>query len=593
MDRFIIQLILILITSLVATRGAAAIAESNRSLQFEVVAKWNGAPLAFNQSGPTNRSGQILSVSRCDFLLSDFAVRRRDGTWQTLSNQQAFVSLGDQRSSFALENISSGELDRFRFCAGLCPQINHTDPAIYPADHPLNPNLNGLHWGWSGGFVFFALEGHWRTDAGDVSGFSFHIGHDPQLVTIEIPIDVAGNGSAAIQLELNLDDVFPDQLTPEFCSTHSRAEDAMARTFCAGLARAFSASQVRRQIMAPPKIIDTSAVPLPATRPYRFTFSAQFPVPDLPRDNPLTIEGVELGRRLFSEKTLSINGSQSCASCHQREAAFTDPGARVSRGAEGQTGTRNAMPLFNLAWKKTFFWDGRASTLRQQALMPIENPIEMHETLSNVVSRVRQLAPYPDLFEKAFGHREINSDRLALALEQFLLTLVSCHSKFDRAMLGEVEFSDEEKRGFQLFHTEYDPPRGQFGADCFHCHGGPLFKSQGFANNGLEVTFADVGRSLITGQESDRGKFSVPSLRNVELSGPYMHDGRFRTLDEVVEHYCTGVRRTGTLDPNLAKHPDGGVPLSDSDKRALVAFLKTLTDETLRPGPGGMSADCR
>src|ERR1043166_33666 len=160
-------------------------------------------------------------------------------------------------------------------------------------------------------------------------------------------------------------------------------------------------------------------------------------------------------------------------------------------------------------------------------------------------------------------------------------------------MLGEVEFSDEEKRGFQLFHTEYDPPRGQFGADCFHCHGGPLFKSQGFANNGLEGTFADVGRSLITGQESDRGKFSVPSLRNVELSGPYMHDGRFRTLDEVVEHYCTGVRRTGTLDPNLAKHPDGGVPLSDSDKRALVGFLKTLTDETLRPGPGGMSADCR
>ncbi len=142
--------------------------------------------------------------------------------------------------------------------------------------------------------------------------------------------------------------------------------------------------------------------------------------------------------------------------------------------------------------------------------------------------------------------------------------------------------SGEEKRGFQLFITEYDPRREQFGADCFHCHGGPLFQSQTFANNGLDAVFKDSGRYGFTKNESDQGKFSVPSLRNVELTAPYMHDGRFATLEEVIEHYATGVRRSPTLDPNLAKHPNGGVPLSSEDKKALVAFLKALTDNKYR-----------
>ena len=146
--------------------------------------------------------------------------------------------------------------------------------------------------------------------------------------------------------------------------------------------------------------------------------------------------------------------------------------------------------------------------------------------------------------------------------------------------------TDEEKRGFELFMTEYDPRRGLRGADCFHCHGGPLFQSQGFANNGLDAVFADAGRGAVTGREGDKGRFAVPSLRNVELTGPYMHDGRFKTLEEVVAHYCTGVKRSATLDPNLAKHPDGGVPLSEAEQKALVAFLKTLTEESLRPGQG-------
>ena len=236
------------------------------------------------------------------------------------------------------------------------------------------------------------------------------------------------------------------------------------------------------------------------------------------------------------------------------------------------------MPIFNMAWKRSFFWDGRAATVREQALQPIQNPIEMHENLDRVVSKLSKDATYRKMFARAFGSTEVSADRVARALEQFVLTRISCNSKFDRALQGQEKLTEQEKRGFELFVTEYDPRREQYGADCFHCHGGPLFQSQSFANNGLDATFSDVGRSAVTGKDYDQGKFSVPSLRNVALTGPYMHDGRFKTLEEVVEHYSTGMKRSATLDPNLAKHPDGGVPLSAADKKALVAFLKTLTD---------------
>jgi len=215
----------------------------------------------------------------------------------------------------------------------------------------------------------------------------------------------------------------------------------------------------------------------------------------------------------------------------------------------------------------------------------------MHETLSNAAAKIAADKNYPRLFSNAFGSSEITADHIACALEQFLLVQVSYDSKFDRVMNGREKFTAAEQRGFELFHTEYDQYHGQRGADCFHCHGGPLFQSQNFANNGLDSAFKDLGRYALTRREGDEGKFAVPSLRNVAVTAPYMHDGRFRTLDEVVEHYCTGMVRSATLDPNLAKHPDGGIPLSDSDKRALVAFLKTLTDEKyLQPAPHRLAA---
>jgi cytochrome c peroxidase len=224
----------------------------------------------------------------------------------------------------------------------------------------------------------------------------------------------------------------------------------------------------------------------------------------------------------------------------------------------------------------------------------------MHESLTNLVAKLAAIGRagsplpadgahgvmrpdddatnYPALFAAAFGSPEITPEKIALGLENYLLTLTSFDAKFDRVLRGEEKFTPKEQRGFQLFSTEYDPRRGQFGADCFHCHGGPLFQSQGFANNGLDATFMDTGREKVTGKAADAGKFAVPSLRNVALTAPYMHDGRFKTLEAVIEHYATGVKRSATLDPNLAKHPDGGVPLTADDKRALVAFLKTLTD---------------
>jgi cytochrome c peroxidase len=226
--------------------------------------------------------------------------------------------------------------------------------------------------------------------------------------------------------------------------------------------------------------------------------------------------------------------------------------------------------------------------------MPIQDHTEMDESLTNLVAKFAATGgmtcstnDYPALFTTAFGSPEITAEKIGLALEQFVLTLTSFDSKFDRAMSGKDKLTANEQRGFELFMTEYEPRTGQYGADCFHCHGGATFSTHGFANNGLDAECKDSGRYEVTKREGDRGKFAVPSLRNVAVTAPYMHDGRFQTLEEVVEHYSSGVKRSATLDPNLAKHPAGGLTLSAADKAALVAFLKSLTDERYLVAPAG------
>lgn len=238
------------------------------------------------------------------------------------------------------------------------------------------------------------------------------------------------------------------------------------------------------------------------------------------------------------------------------------------------------MSLVNLAWAREFFWDGRAKSLREQVLLPIQDKLEMNESLDRVMTKLVADREYPEQFKAAFGSGGITSERMALALEQFLLTLISQESKFDRAARKLVQLTPQEQRGLQLFVTEHDPARGLRGADCFHCHGGNLFTNHKFMNNGLEERAGDLGRMGGTQPDSDRGKFKVPTLRNVAKTAPYMHDGRFATLEDVVEHYNGPLHRSPALDPNLAKHPESGLGLSTEEKAALVAFLKALTDES-------------
>jgi len=563
--------VIILLVALNAARAA--------TLQIEIAPKVSGENLQPASLRYQTSAGETFSITRVSYLVSDFALQRNDGSWLELSNSVAWLDFDADRHSIWLDKIPAGEFCSLRFLVGLNTNLNHADVSKFPAGHPLNPNLNGLHWSWQGGYIFLALEGLWRNANGELDGWAFHLARDTNAthVTLAAPLTITNETKVELDFDLAtlLNAPRPLSFSKDGSSTHSRDGDPVAAALVLNLQGAFRVHKITSLTDAEIAGAHPKPLYLPEKfTPYPFQMGATFPIPDLPRDNPLTVERVELGKTLFFDKQLSINAAQSCADCHAPEKAFTD-GRRTARGAEGDFGTRNAMPLFNLAWKKDFFWDGRAKSLREQVLQPIQNPIEMHEPLTNLC--VKLAATDKIDYAKLFA-AEITAEKISLALENYLLTLTSFNAKFDRVLRGGEKFTAEERRGFELFSTEYDPRRGQFGADCFHCHGGPLFQSQAFANNGADGAFKDIGREKVTGKASDRGKFAVPSLRNVELTAPYMHDGRFGTLEDVIRHYSTGVVRSATLDPNLAKHPDGGVPLSDADQRALVAFLKTLTD---------------
>jgi len=543
--------------------------------------------LAFDTLALETAAGQAVSLTRLDLLLSSAALRRPDGTWISSRDWAAFVNTREGRTSFAIDRIPAGKFTGLRFTVGLPPEINKGDPARYPAGHALNPVVNGMHWGWQGGYVFMAVEGLWRDAGGRLSGYSWHLANDGNTATVEFPLELDLTRDQSLRLALDARVLFgrdaTELITAETATTHSRSGDPLAARLLGNIPAAFKVVSLQPTPDRTDLTESRRALIAPGAKPYAFTIPKSFPRPPLPIDNPLTVEGVALGKRLFDDKTLSGNQSISCSSCHVAEDAFSD-GRRFSIGAYGDHGRRQSMPLFNLAWKSSFFWDGRAATLRDQVLHPIRDRAEMSALMPDVIARLKDSREYPALFARAFGSGEIDQDRLARALEQFLLTLVSRDSKFDRSLRGEVSLTEEEKRGFQLFNTEFDPARGQYGADCFHCHGGSLFQSMAFANNGLpgprdlDGPAPDLGRYEATGLDGDKGKFAVPSLRNVALTGPYMHDGRFATLEQVINHYSHGVRPSPTLDPNLAKHPPGGLRIPPEDKQALLAFLKTLTD---------------
>jgi cytochrome c peroxidase len=309
-----------------------------------------------------------------------------------------------------------------------------------------------------------------------------------------------------------------------------------------------------------------------------------FTAPPLPTDNELTVDAVQLGRMLFYENKLSLDNSISCSSCHLQQFAFSDT-ARLSKGVNNLLGKRQAMAVFNMAWNTNgFFWDGRAELLRHQALLPIQDLLEMQETIPGVISKLENEQSYKDQFFKAFGSNEITEDRISLALEQFMFSIVSVNSKYDKSLRSVATLTAAEQRGKDLFFNEYNPGFPSLsGADCAHCHSGSNFENDQHMNNGLDSAFVDDGRQNATNNASDKGKFKVPSLRNVEITAPYMHDGRFSTLEQVVEHYNTGMKNSATIDPALI-YPlnNGGLLLSSQDLQDLVAFLKTLTDDDLR-----------
>lgn len=304
--------------------------------------------------------------------------------------------------------------------------------------------------------------------------------------------------------------------------------------------------------------------------------------PVIPLNNPQTVEGVALGRRLFFDPILSGDNTQACADCHSPQSAFSD-NARFSEGIDGLLGNRNSMPIFNLAWNydEKFFWDGRAFSIENQALQPVTNPIEMHNTWGMAAMRLQQHPEYPELFEQAFGTSTIDSTLVTKAIAQFERILISANSKFDRHLLGTATLTPQEQNGFNVF---MDETKG----DCFHCHGNennPLWTDNIFHNNGLDAMFTDLGLGAFTGDPFDNGKFKSPSLRNLAFTAPYMHDGRFNTLDEVINHYSEGLQDSPTIDPLMKKVDEGGVQLSAQDKADLKAFLLTLSDPSFINNP--------
>jgi cytochrome c peroxidase len=551
-------------------------------LEIAVRPTFEGEPLRLDSLRYTNSAKETLSVSRLSYLLSGFALQREDGTWVEVPGAYAWMDAAQQRNETRID-APPGKYRAVRFYIGLDDAANVGDPTKLPAEDPLNANLNNLRWTWQGGYVFLALEGHYRVGTGPLDGFVYHLARAPNRTCISLTAELDLGQPEALLLDFDLGALLnaphPLSFAHDGTSTHSRVGDPVATALVSNLPGAF---HVVRVVSYAPAITLPSAIKplyLPAKyTPYPFTISSSFPIPDLPRDNPLIVERVTLGEKLFHETALSRDNTISCASCHQPEDDFTDP-RRFSLGVRGQVGIRHAMPLFNLAWKTSFFWDGRAPSLRAQVMTPIQDHREMDETLADVTAKLAAKPDYAPLFTAAFGAPEITAEKLGLALEAYLLTLTSFDAKFDRAMRGQATLTPMEQQGAVLFMTEYDPRTGQYGADCFHCHGGPLFTDHQFHNNGLELADDDTGRFAITHNEADRGKFATPSLRNVARTGPYMHDGRFTTLEEVVAHYNSGIHRSDTLDPNIAKHPVTGMHLSAEDQKALVAFLGTLTDE--------------
>jgi cytochrome c peroxidase len=307
--------------------------------------------------------------------------------------------------------------------------------------------------------------------------------------------------------------------------------------------------------------------------PFPFIVPKGFPPPVYHfQNNPRTKQGFELGRRLFYDGKLSKDGNFPCSSCHQQFAAFATYEHRLSHGFNNQFSFRNAPGLFNLAWQKEINWDGGVNHIEVQPLAPLLDPHEMAEELNQVIDKLKKDKAYPALFNQAFGSPGITSQRILKALAQFTASLVSANAKYDQVKRGETRFNTYEQKGYEIFQQK-----------CARCHQEPLFTDFSYRNTGMETdsSLNDFGRMRITGRKEDSLKFRVPSLRNVYLTFPYGHDGRFATISDVLEHYNSGIIQSPGLDPELKK----GIPISEDDRFYLIYFLETLTDSSFIRNP--------
>lgn len=328
---------------------------------------------------------------------------------------------------------------------------------------------------------------------------------------------------------------------------------------------------------------------LPDPTDYSFNYpgiiSDYLPPVQSPENNPITNEGVELGRMLFFDERLSGDNTQSCGSCHIPSASFSDTTA-YSKGIDGMEGGRNAPPIINLGWMSELFWDGRALGVENQVFGPVVNPVEMHDTWSNVASKLQQDDQYPALFEQVFGTGLIDSVLVSKAIAQFMRTLISGNSPFDKYLqTGNSGWnSTDEQAAYEGFTIFMDETKG----DCFHCHGdsfNPLWTDNKYHNNALDASFMDLGRGAITGDPADYGKFKTPTLRNLAFTAPYMHDGRFNTLQEVINHYSSGLVNSPTIDPLMKHIGTGGSQMNPADKYKLFMFLVSLSDSSFVANP--------
>lgn len=286
--------------------------------------------------------------------------------------------------------------------------------------------------------------------------------------------------------------------------------------------------------------------------------------------NTYSKAGFELGRKLFFDPMLSSTGTVSCGSCHHQKDGFTDGGKAFSNGVSGGVTLRNSPAIFNMAWNTSFMWDGGVNHIEVMPLAPLTQANEMGETIIGIVRKLNAHPTYPAIFRQVFGRDTIDDQQMFWALAQYMGNLVSANAAYDRYVLSTGSLTKDEQEGLMLFRQH-----------CASCHKEPLFTDYSFQNNGIDSVFADVGRYRITTQPDDMGKFKVPTLRNIDKTAPYMHDGRFNTLQEVLKHYANGVRQSATLSPLLKKNAESGLALSNDEQTKIITFLHTLTDEEL------------